>query len=323
MPPSNPPLEVAEIGSFHVGGRPAVLAGLPLCEVALSAGAPAYMIDPNGELEVEPMYAQYVRLARPKARYPLLLVHGGGLTGVTYETTPDGRPGWQSYFLHAGHDVYVSDAVERGRASWARYPEIFASEPFTRTKREAWELFRFGPDGSYPARAAYAGTQFPLEAFDQFAKQTVPRWATNDAATIAAYEAYFRKVGPCVVVAHSQGGNLVLTAGLRVPELIKGYVLVEISGAPDPAKTDVAVFKRVPHLFVWGDYLADSPLWVQMTAAIARYRDALRAAGGSAEWLELPAAGITGSSHMMMMDRNSDQVAGLIQDWVGKHGLMR
>jgi pimeloyl-ACP methyl ester carboxylesterase len=323
MPPSKAPLAVAEIGSFHVGGRAVALSDLPVREIALSAGAPAYTIDPNGELEVEPMYAQYVRLAHPKARYPLLLVHGGGLTGVTYETKPDGQPGWQSFFLDAGHDVYVSDAVERGRASWARYPEIFTSEPFTRTKREAWELFRFGPVGSYPARAAHPGTQFPLAAFDQFAKQAVPRWATNDAATIAAYEAYFRKVGPCVVVAHSQGGNLVLTAGLRVPELIKGFVLVEISGTPDPAKTDVSSFKHVPHLFVWGDYIEDSPMWVQMTGNIARYRDAVRAAGATVEWLDLPAAGIKGSSHMIMMDRNSDAVAALIQDWIGRHELMR
>ncbi|MGY8705554.1 hypothetical protein RAD16_07390 [Bradyrhizobium sp. 18BD] len=46
--------------------------------------------------------------------------------------------------LNAGYDVYVSDAVERGRASWARYPEIFKSEPFFRPKKEAWELFRIG-----------------------------------------------------------------------------------------------------------------------------------------------------------------------------------
>ena len=57
--------------------------------------------------------------------------HGGGLSGVTWETKPDGKPGWQNYFLKAGHDVYVSDAVERGRASWARYPEIFKTEPFS------------------------------------------------------------------------------------------------------------------------------------------------------------------------------------------------
>ena len=55
----------------------------------------------------------------------------------------------QMFLLNRGYDVYVSDAVERGRASWARYPEFFKSEPLVRSKKEAWELFRFGPTGSY------------------------------------------------------------------------------------------------------------------------------------------------------------------------------
>ena len=63
------------------------------------------------------MYVQYVKLASPRAKYPLLLIHGGGLTGVTWETKPDGQPGWQMFFLEAGHDVYVGDGMERGRAS--------------------------------------------------------------------------------------------------------------------------------------------------------------------------------------------------------------
>ena len=316
-------LDVAEIGSFHVGGREVALSGLAQQEIVFSAGAPPLKVDPNGQFEVEQMYAQYVKLANPKARYPLLLVHGGGLTGVTYETKPDGKPGWQSFFLNQGHDVYVSDAVERGRASWARYPEIFKTEPMFRPKREAWELFRIGPTDSYATRASFDGTQFPLEAFDQFNKQGVPRWVTNDAPTIAAYEAYFRKVCPCVVLAHSQGGNLVLSAALRVPELVKAVVLVETSGAPDPEKTDLAPFKAVPHLFVWGDHLKDFPFWVRVVGNVAKYRDGIRAVGGRADWVELPGTGIKGNTHMMMMDRNSDQIAGVIQDWIGKHGLMR
>ena len=116
---------VAEVGSFHVGGRQVMLSGLPGKEITFTAGAPPLKVDPNGEFEVEQMYVQYVKLYGPyaRARYPLLMRHGGGLAGVTWETKPDGRPGWQQFFLRAGHDVYVSDAVERGRASWARFPD--------------------------------------------------------------------------------------------------------------------------------------------------------------------------------------------------------
>src|SRR6266478_8445002 len=187
-------MRVSDVGSMYVGGRPVSLSGLPIREIVFTAGAPAFRVDPNGDFETEQMYVQWVKLVSPSGRYPILMIHGGGLTGVTWETKPDGNPGWQSYFLKAGYDVYVADAVERGRASWSRYPEIFKSEPFFRPKKEAWELFRIGP--SYEVggkREAFEGEQFPIEAFDQFAKQGIPRWATNDAATQKAYDALVQK----------------------------------------------------------------------------------------------------------------------------------
>ena len=244
---------VKEVGSFHVGGRTAALSGMPTRDVVFSPGAPPVKVDPNGEFAVEQMYVQYVKLAQSKARVPILLWHGGGLTGVTWETKPDGKPGWQQFFLNAGYDVYVSDAVERGRASWARYPEIFKSEPMFRTKKEAWELFRIGP--SYEVggqRVTFEGQQFPVEAFDQFAMQGVPRWVTNDAATQSAYNALVDRVCPCIVVVHSQGGNFGFNAALDAPDKIKALVAIEPSGAPDPAKVDVGKLKNVPHLIVWG-----------------------------------------------------------------------
>src|SRR5215475_14823424 len=138
--------DAKEIGSFHIGGQSLTLQGLPVKELVYTAGGPPTKMDPNGDFHTGQMYVQYVKLNNPKARYPLLLWHGGGLTGVTWETKPDGKPGWQQFFLTAGHSVYVSDAVERGRSSFARYPEIFKSEPVFRTKKEAWELFRLGAE---------------------------------------------------------------------------------------------------------------------------------------------------------------------------------
>lgn len=146
-------LEVAEIGSFHVGGRPVSLTGLPKREFSSTVGMAPYVVDPNGDFEVEQMYAQFVQLVSPLAKYPLLLVHGGGLTGVTWETKPDGRAGWQMFFLQQGWDVYVSDAVERGRSSWARYPEIWKSEPLFRTKKRRGSCSASGPTTSIPPNA--------------------------------------------------------------------------------------------------------------------------------------------------------------------------
>lgn len=322
-----PPLAVREVGSFHVGGRTVTLSGLPARELVSSPGAPPLKVDPNGEFEVEQMYVRYTRLAQPAARHPLLLWHGGGLTGVSFETKPDGRPGWESFFLAAGHDVYVSDAVERGRASWARYPEIFATEPFFRTKKEAWELFRIGPLGSYAPdaaqRATWPGVQFPVEAFDVFLKQSVPRWSTNDAAIQRAYDAYVDRVCPCVILAHSQGGSFALAAALRAPDKVRALVLVEPSGTPDPQKTEYARLARTPVLWVWADRIAPYAVWTAVRARQEQFRTGLVAAGGVADVLDLPQAGVHGNSHMVMMDRNADQVAALIQQWLAQRGLMR
>ena len=320
---------VKEVGSFHIGGRQVTLSGLPEKEIVFTAGAAPFKVNPNGDFEVEQMYVQYVKLHEHfrKAKYPLLMWHGGGLAGVTWETKPDGKPGWQNFFLKAGHDVYVSDAVERGRASWARYPEIFKTEPFFRTKKEAWELFRLGPEGSYqtdPAkRIAYLeGTQFPVEAFDQFGKQGIPRWATNDLATQAAYDQYVQKVCPCVIMVHSQGGNFTFSAALKAPGMVKAVIAVEPSGVPGD-KVDITALKGIPHLFVWEDYLDRYPLWQKIAPNVDRFEQALRQQGTDVTRIDLPKTGVRGNSHMLMMDRNSDAIAQLIQDWMVSKNLTR
>ncbi len=319
-------ISVVDIGSFHIGGRAVTLSGLAPRRLVLTAGAPVRNFPADGDFETGQMYVQYIRLAEPQARYPLLLWHGGGMTGATWETTPDGRPGWQSFFLNAGHHVYVSDAVERGRASWSRYPEIYADEPHFRSKQEGWGLFRFGPPGSYatdPAqRRPHPGQLFPVEALDQFAKQVVPRWASNDGPTQAAYDALVQRVGPCVIVTHSQGGNFGFNAALHAPDLVKAVIAIEPSGAPDPEAVTLAGLTGVPHLVVWGDYLRDDPFWQGLRPNVERYRAALNHQGGIADTLDLPAQGIVGNSHFPMMDRNSDHVAGLVQAWMDRRGLM-
>ena len=108
MPEEPPPIFVRDIGSFHVGGHVTRLDGLPARDRVSTNSGPVHPIDPNGEIVVGQMYVQYTRLADPRAVAPLLLWHGGGMSGATWETTPDGRPGWQMFFLRAGFDTYVS-----------------------------------------------------------------------------------------------------------------------------------------------------------------------------------------------------------------------
>ena len=122
-------LNIKEMGSFHIGGRLHEGSGQPVKEITFTPGGVPAKVDPNGTYQVEQMYVQYFVPANGRGTLPLLMWHGGGLTGVTYETTPDGRPGWLNYFIRQGWTVYNSDAVERGRSGWAMYPDVFAGEP--------------------------------------------------------------------------------------------------------------------------------------------------------------------------------------------------
>lgn len=318
---------VREIGSFHVGGGLVTLAGLPLRQRGSTRGGPVRTVDPNGEIAAGQMYAQYVRLAEPRGRFPVLMWHGGGMSGVNWETTPDGRVGWQMLFLRAGLEVFVCDSVERGRASWAPYPQVYASEPFFRTAREAWEeTFRFGPPGSWDPdlsrRVTHPGLRFPVAAFDQFMMQAMPRWATNDDATQAAYDALVTRVGECVVVAHSQGANFALRAALASPDRVRAVVVLDASGAPDPALVDAAGLRGIPHLFVWGDFLDQHPFWVASVPNVHRWYEALRRADVDAEWMGLPARGMHGNSHALMLDDNNHEIADLVLDWLHSRHLI-
>src|SRR5215831_17987549 len=135
------PYELRDMGSFHVGGRDAEISGKPVKEIVFTPGGVPAKIDLNGAYAVEAMYVQYFLPAKRRGTVPLLMWHGGSLTGVSYETTPDGRMGWLNYFIQKGWDVYNSDAVERGRSGWAP-PDIWKGEPSFLSKSYLFELFR-------------------------------------------------------------------------------------------------------------------------------------------------------------------------------------
>ena len=317
------PLTIERFGSFHVGGRLVEVTGKPIVEYTPTVGGAPLRIDPNGTYMVGQMYARFMVPSPQRGAAPLMLWHGAYLTGVTWETTPDGREGWEHFFLRRGWATYVTDAVERGRSGAAMSPEIYGQAIHLPTVNP-WERFRIGDGtGSFARGSVLPGNQFPAERepYLAFMRQVVARYLGTDDDVIAAYVALLERVGPSVVIAHSQGGAFAWQVAQRRPDLFRALVLVEPAGTGLAA--EAAKLREVPTLLVYGDYVDADPRWSVIRRNARAFSDAVRAAGGSVEDVDLPSRGIRGNSHMLMMDRNSDAVAALVQDWLAARGLWR
>ena len=150
--------------------------------------------------------------------------------------------------------------MERGRSGWT---STFKGEAVSLPLGDPWERFRIGPAGSWnddkSKRATYPGTQFPIDAYDQFMKQGVPRWLTTDDQIVAAYIELVDKVCPCVVLVHSQSGSFGYKVLEARPDKVKALVAVEPTLGGDRNK--VAAIKNTPILVVYGDNAKDHPRW--------------------------------------------------------------
>lgn len=147
------------------------------------------------------------------------------------------------------------------------------------------------------------GMQFPVEAYDQFMKQGVPRWVTTDDQIVAAYVELVDKVCPCAILVHSQSGSFGFKVAEARPDKVKALVAVEPTLGGD--RTKVNLLESTPVAMIYGDYVKDHPRWSKIRAGGVAYADVLRAAGGSVDVIDLPDAGFKGNSHMLMMDKNN------------------
>ncbi len=163
-------------------------------------------------------------------------------------------------------------------------PEQTGGTPVLLTVNNPWERFRIGPN--YARREVMPGSQFPVDAYDNFVRQNVPRFTTTDDLTLAAYIALLERMGPSVIVAHSQAGLFANRAAQARPDLVRALVLVEPAAVGDPAR--VAALANVPMLLVYGDYIVEDARWPTIRANGVRWAEAVRAAGGSADVVDLP-----------------------------------
>lgn len=294
-------ISLKDFGSYTVGGRVhEVVEGTPR-DIQFTRSA-RYTYDPRGHFSVEHAYVQYFVPAHRNSHPPILLVHGGGMHGSTWETTPDGRTGWLNELLRHGHEVHVIDNVERGRSGFM--PNLWDGEPLLRSHEEAWQLFRIGSKTDFHNRRPFAGSQFPVSSFDSLCQRFVPRWLTTTPLHVAAVCAALETLGEAIVMCHSQGGEIATDAMAIMPERFTALVAIEPSAFP---QLDSAWLRR-PTVILGGDYLDSDAQWSQRKVAWQEWVRTVQTSGIPAQYLD-PDNGLgRGNTHLPMFDKNSKDV---------------
>jgi len=211
------PYTLAREGFFYVGGKPTTVNGR------------TYMA---GQMYVD------VRIpAQQTHPYPIIMVHGGTRSATTYFGTPDGREGWAQYFVRQGYAVYVVDQPGRGRSgylpgTYGAARNVESSNSFARfvsqEKSKLWPQAVLhtqwpgtgNPDD--PASQQVMASQLP--AIGSFEKQQF----LNRDALIALFE----RIGPGILMVHSQAGAFAWPVADARPDLIKAILAVEPNGPP-------------------------------------------------------------------------------------------
>lgn len=211
------PLVIAKQGYFFVGGQ--------------------YTTTKDGQIMVGQMYVQYQIPMQRKHRYPIVMWHGGGQTGTNFLGTPDGRTGWADYFVRQGYAVYVVDQPGRARSGY--FTEAYGA---TRRPNAAAMSARFTAPAIpklYPQASLH--TQWPGggaagdPVFDQFFASQV-----EDIASVTMIEdlnrnagvALLDRIGPSILLTHSQSGPFGWALADTRPKLVKGVVAIEPNGPP-------------------------------------------------------------------------------------------
>ena len=211
---------VAKRGYFYVGGK--------------------YVGEAGKEIMAGQIYVEVLAPKTQRRPYPLVLIHGAAQTATNWMGTPDGRKGWAEYFVEQGYVVYMIDQPMRGRS--ALHPGDGATRMFT-AKNEQFQFTAIETDGTWPGREKH--TQWPGEGpnkgkkgdpiFDAF-------YATQVETVISAEETQKRnqdagaalldKIGPAIVLTHSQSGPFGWLIADARPKLVKGIIAVEPAGPP-------------------------------------------------------------------------------------------
>lgn len=193
------PLLIAKQGSFAVGGsilqRPGTYdnSRFPGWGNAVEAGQSYHADHAAVDFQIP---------ARAR-ELPLVFIHGYGQSARCWQTTPDGREGFNNIFLRKRYAICLVDLPGKGRAG--RTTAETAVKPLA--DEQFWfDIFRIG---EWPA--FNPGVQFPTDkdSLDQFFRQMTPDIGTHDMEKeLDALSALFKRVGKGILVTHSAGGFL-------------------------------------------------------------------------------------------------------------------
>lgn len=329
------PIRLAEQGSFTVGGK-----------VITNPGKFDYVNrTPEGQtFHGDHAYVFYQIPVKAK-KLPLVFWHGIGQFSKTWETTPDGREGFQNIFLRKGFGVYLLDQPRRGNAGRSTDTAKIIPTPDEQT----WfGTFRVGVWPDY-----FPGVQFSKdpEALNQYFRSMTPNIGAIDIPlNVSTVSSLLDKTGPAILVTHSHaGGQGWLTAikNSRVQAIVSyepgsGFVFPEgevpapIASSAGPLqavgipKADFLKLTSIPIVIYYGDFIPAQPDanpgtdgWRARLEMAKKWRDAVNAAGGDVTLIHLPEIGIKGNTHFPFSDLNNLEVADLMRKWLKEKQLDR
>ncbi|MBI3716667.1 MAG: alpha/beta fold hydrolase [Betaproteobacteria bacterium] len=328
-----PPLVIQSQGSYAVGGT-----------VIKTPGTfDPIKLGPEGQtLHGDHARVFYQIPVKPR-KLPLVMWHGYGEFSKTWETTPDGREGFQTIFLRRQFSVYLIDQPRRGGG--ARSTVSTTITPVADEQR--WfNQFRLG---NWPN--LFPGVQFSSdpEAMNQYFRQMVPDTGPFDANVAAeAVSALFNKIGQGILVTHSHAGGLVWLAVLKNPNIRAvlsfepGSGFVFPAGEAPPSMPSAAgplngetvtlsefsKLTKIPIVVFYGDNIPTEPTSVpgqdnwRVRLAMARlWIDAINRHGGDATLVHLPEIGIRGNTHFPFSDLNNVAIADQMSAFLTKKHL--
>ncbi len=233
-----------------------------------------YETGADGQYLAGQAYVEYQIPVHQTHPFPIVMIEGGGQSGSNFTGTPDGREGWAQYFLAQGYAIYVMDQPGRGRSALrpeygetVQRPAQWVEQQFT-----APERFKLWPQAVLHNQ--WPGTGMAGDpVFDQFYAEQLPAiasFAMQQALNRDAGVALLDRIGPVILLTHSQSGAFGWPIADARPNLVKAIAAVEPSGPP----VHDAQFKGAP------DWFADGPLskpW-GLTAVPLTY-DGVKSAG--------------------------------------------